>query len=235
MTVNKPQDSAQQKLQRDLQRRLGYTFADESLLALALTHKSLGSSNYERLEFLGDSVLNFVIALALYRQFPDGSEGQFTRLRATLVQEMTLAEVARELNLGPCLKLSENELKSGGYNRDSILSDAFEGLVGAILLDGDIDQASAAITRLFAPRLASLSLDASKDAKTRLQEHLQGLGLDTPDYHLARTNGKPPEQEFEIECRVENLPAPVLTKGSSRRGAEQKAAAEALRLLAVDK
>lgn len=223
-------------MKESLQKKLGYTFDDESLLSLALTHRSHASHNNERLEFLGDSALGFIVAFSLYRQFPAAKEGQLTRLRAQLVKKETLAEVARELALGEHLALGSGELKSGGFDRDSILADSLEAVLGAILLDGGYSQAQTVALRWFEARLNNLSADdLGKDAKSLLQEHQQGRGRGVPQYSVIRTSGKSPDQEFEVACQVQELEAPVYASASSRRQAEQAAAARALQMLEVDR
>lgn len=217
-----------------LEKALQYTFSDESLLSQALTHRSFSDLNNERLEFLGDSILNFVVASSLYDQFPDASEGELSRLRAGLVKRETLADIAREIDLGSYLTMGSGEKKSGGFNRDSILSDALEAVFAAIMMDADPNTASLCIRRLFASRFTGLSReDLEKDAKSRLQEHLQGLGQPVPEYVLVGSTGKSPNQIFEVECRSAQLDAAVKAKGSSIRRAEQSAATIALAELGV--
>lgn len=205
--------------------RLGYRFANESLLLEALSHRSYGSTNYERLEFLGDSLLGFIIADELYRRHPSEDEGSLSRLRANLVNGQTLADIARELKLGQCLRLGSGELKSGGFKRDSILSDVVESLIGAIYLDSNLESCQAFILRLFESRLeqqpAAMDL---KDPKTRLQELLQGAGLDLPDYSLLKTTGKSHERQFTVRCSVDQMQLQTESVGASRRKAEQHAA-----------
>ena len=215
-----------------LQERIGYRFEDPTLLEQAVTHRSYSNANNERLEFLGDAILNFVIASALFERFPDATEGQLSRLRARLGKRPTLANVARELNLGEQLIMGGGELKSGGFNRDSILSDALEAILGAMLLDAGAAVTSERIVALFESRLDELSLsNVHKDAKSRLQEFLQGRGKALPDYVLVKTSGKSPHQEFEVECRSGELTQAVSARGTSRRKAEQAAAQRALDLL----
>lgn len=215
-----------------LQSRIGYQFSDPSHLALALTHRSFGGVNNERLEFLGDSILNHIVAADLFQRFPEATEGQLSRLRARMVKQPTLASVARDLELGELLIMGSGEKKSGGFRRDSILSDAFEAIVGAMLLDAGIKETTERVLALFETRLEALSLDdMHKDAKTRLQEWLQGRGQPVPTYRLIRTQGKSPNQEFEVACEVSDLTEPVNATGTSRRKAEQTAAAKALLLL----
>jgi len=168
-----------------LSRSLGYRFQDPGLLQAAVTHRSAGSSNNERLEFLGDAVLGYVIAEWLYTQFPEASEGQLSRLRASLVKKETLAGIARELKIGDYLSLGSGELKSGGFRRDSILADALEAILGGIVMDSGFEACRTSIQRLFADRVSRLSAsDELKDPKTRLQEYLQSRKLDLPDYEV---------------------------------------------------
>lgn len=218
-----------------LQDSLGYQFRDSSLLTLALTHRSHGSSNNERLEFLGDSVLNFVIAQSLFERFDSASEGQLSRLRARMVKRPTLADVARDFDLGDFLILGSGELKSGGFERDSILSDALEAIIGAIFLEAGFDTARRCILEWFEGRLELLSLSRSqKDSKSRLQEFLQARGSDLPEYVVIELVGQSHEQEFVVECRSKLLDTPTRGQGASRRVAEQSAAALALVQLGVD-
>ncbi len=210
-------------------RGIGYRFTDQALLERALTHRSAGPDNYERLEFLGDGLLNFLIAEAVYRNKPTASEGDLTRLRASLVRSRTLAELASEIGLGQCLRMGQGELGSGGFRRGSILADALEGLIGAIYLEAGIDEARAVVMRLFGQRLARLpDAESLKDAKTRLQEALQARGLALPKYELLESAGKDHEREFTVACRVPALALETQAEGSSRRKAEQSAAAQAL-------
>jgi len=210
---------------------LGYAFADELQLRRALTHRSFSAEHNERLEFLGDSVLNLIISTELYRRFPDLAEGELTRMRATLVREGTLAEIARSIELGEYLRLGGGELKSGGFDRDSILADALEAVLGAIYADGGLAPVTATVEQLFAERLARLNPgDVPKDPKTELQEELQKTGHALPLYNLRMVEGEPHNQRFFVECVVENMPS-VSGEGSSRRGAEQDAAANMLALL----
>lgn len=210
-------------------RVLGYTFSDPDLLNQALTHRSVGKHNYERLEFLGDSILSFVISTELYHRFSEIDEGTLSRLRASLVKGETLAKVARELELGEYLHLGSGELKSGGFRRASILADALEALLGAIFLDSDIQTVQAIILKLFRERLNAVDpAQALKDPKTRLQEYLQSRSLPLPDYEVTDIQGKSHAQTFTVSCSVEVLAEPVISQGSSRRKAEQAAAQEAL-------
>ena len=218
-----------------LEKVIGYTFTDEDLMTQALTHRSFSSVNNERLEFLGDAILNFVIAQSLFEQFPDATEGELSRLRAGLVKRQTLADVARGIDLGSYLMMGIGELKSGGFRRESILSDALEAIFGAIIVDADSKTAADCILRLFVDRLAGVSpLDLKKDAKSRLQELLQGRSKPVPEYVLVRQTGKSPNQEFEVECYTQELTAPVRASGSSIRRAEQSAADIALKQLEAE-
>ena len=216
----------------ELTKRLGYIFRDAALLARALTHRSRSSRNYERLEFLGDSILSFVIADVLYDRFPQLSEGELTRLRATLVRRETLAALARELDLGDCLDLGGGELKSGGFDRDSILADGLEAVFGAVYKDGGIETVREVVLRLYQPILDSIDPSSIlKDPKTRLQEFLQRKSLATPIYNVLEVSGEPHQQHFVVECRVPGMTEAVRGEGSSRRYAEQAAAMRACELL----
>lgn len=212
-------------LTQRLQQALGHTFSQPALLVQALTHRSHGACNNERLEFLGDSVLNCSIACKLYEAFPDLPEGSLSRLRANLVCQDTLAEIAVTLKLGESLWLGEGELKSGGFRRPSILADALESLFGAIFLDAGFDTAQRVIRGLFDPLIARIDPRASgKDAKTQLQELLQSRRMPLPEYRLVDTHGEAHDQSFIVECV---LSRPALTTrgvGKSRRAAEQEAA-----------
>ena len=211
-----------------LSARLGYVFTDPGLLGRALTHRSKGGRNYERLEFLGDSVLGLVIADALYRRFPGLSEGELTRVRAGLVRRETLARLARDVDIGDLLQLGEGELKSGGYDRDSILADALEAVFGAVFVDAGFEKARDVIERLYRALLAAVDPAAIlKDAKTRLQEYLQKQSLGIPTYTMLEITGEPHQQHFVVECAATGLPQPVRGEGASRRAAEQEAAARA--------
>ena len=219
-------------LNQRLQQALGYTFSRPDLLTQALTHRSYGALNNERLEFLGDSVLNCSVARALYDAFPDLPEGSLSRLRANLVRQETLAEIAATLRLGDSLRLGEGELKSGGFRRPSILADALESLIGAIFIDAGFGPASAAVRRLLAPHIAAIDPQASgKDAKTSLQEWLQGRREPLPEYRLLATEGQAHEQEFVVECRLKDERHVSQGRGKSRRAAEQEAAQAMLRWL----
>jgi ribonuclease-3 len=212
-----------------LQQALGYQFSDPDLLVLALTHRSVAGSNNERLEFLGDSIINHIIAEALYRRFSGAREGEMSRMRAALVKGDTLAEVASDLGLGEYLRLGPGERKSGGHRRASILADALEATVGAILLDSDVERCRTCVLHWFAPRLDDLSLEeVDKDPKTRLQEYLQGRQNPLPDYQLQRVEGDDHDQRFHVACRLREPVLVVEGSGSSRRKAEQDAASNAL-------
>ncbi len=203
---------------------------DPRLFVAALTHRSSPGPNNERLEFLGDAVLNLVIAQQLYLVFPSASEGDLSRLRARLVSGEPLAEVATQLALGEALQLGSGELKSGGFRRQSILADALEAVCGALFLDGGLDAARVVIERLFQPRIEALPAPQSlKDAKTRLQEHLQSQGLTLPRYLVDRIEGEAHEQTFHVVCEVVELGLRAEGSGSSRRRAEQEAAERVLR------
>ena len=212
-------------------RRLGYTFTDDALLRTALTHRSAAGTNNERLEFLGDSILNFVIAEALFEHYPKAREGELSRLRASLVKGDTLADAARAIELGDYLNLGSGELKSGGFRRDSILADALEALLAAIYLDSDFATCRALIRRLFGPQLAALpAADQLKDPKTRLQEALQARQQALPVYDVLAVSGEPHDQKFTVRCTIDNGLVTV-AEGASRRKAEQEAARQALRQL----
>lgn len=216
-----------------LMNRLGYEFRDPSLLDLALTHRSVSKrNNNERLEFLGDAQLSQIVSCWLYERFPLTREGQLTRMRASLVRGQTLAIVAAELGLGDYLHLGSGELKSGGFRRESILADALEAVIGAILLDGGFETCGEVVLKWFAPRLESISPDAiTKDAKTRLQEWLQSRQFDLPVYQLDSTIGQPPNQTFFVSCVLAAQEQSFKSKGSSRRKAEQACAELALKWL----
>ena len=213
-------------------RELDYRFSDPDLLARALTHRSKNADNYERLEFLGDSVLNFTISSLLYDRYPDLSEGELTRLRAGLVKKETLAGLARKYEIGGCLEMGGGELKSGGFERDSILADALEAVIGAVYSDGGVASARAVITRIYQSTLDSLSPQSlQKDPKTRLQELLQRRSAQLPVYNVLEVSGEPHKQLFLVECLVPGIDEPVQGHGVTRRGAEQQAAAKAFGLL----
>jgi len=212
-----------------LQRRLEYQFSDVELLTQALTHRSRGVKNYERLEFLGDSILGFVIAEWLFLNFPTLSEGRLSRMRSSLVRKETLALVARDLKLSGVLILGEGEMKSGGFNRDSILSDSVESLIGAIYLDSNLDQARDFVFRNFAQHFDGLSpLKSFKDAKSQLQEVMQKNAMRLPLYTIIESIGEQHEPEFSVQCALPDLPISEVATAGSRRLAEQKAATAVL-------
>lgn len=212
--------------------RLGYEFDDPELAERAITHRSAGKRNNERLEFLGDAILGFVIADELYRDQRRADEGQLSRLRSSLVRRETLAELARALDLGDYLVLGPGELRSGGQSRDSILADAMEALFAAIYLDGGYDAVRDVMRRLYADKLNEVSpAIQGKDPKTRLQEYLQGRGLNLPLYQVLDVTGEAHNQDFRVACRVEGLKIDATGKGSSRRRAEQAAAGQILETL----
>lgn len=206
--------------------KIGYTFRHPQFLREALTHRSHSTPNNERLEFLGDSVLNCVTAVALFARFPRLPEGDLSRLRANLVNKNVLFELAEELGVGEVLRLGEGELKSGGHRRPSILADALEAIIGAVYLDGGFDQAAALVERLLAQRLENLDpAQTGKDAKTLLQELLQAKHAPLPKYSVVGVRGEAHEQTFRIACEVEEPAARAEAEGPSRRSAEQAAAA----------
>jgi len=215
-----------------LQKKLGVKFDKPSLLEQALTHRSIGNSNNERLEFLGDSILGFVVADKIYQKFPEADEGIMSRLRANIVNGDSLADVATSLRLGEELLLGPGELKSGGRNRPSILSDAVEAIIGAIYKDDSLLAAQAWIEKHFANKLNALSTQAAiKDPKTRLQEYLQSRGEQVPDYKLMSTTGLDHNQLFTVECCVAIINQTFTASASSRKKAEQKSAHKVLEKL----
>jgi ribonuclease-3 len=216
-----------------LEREVGYRCRDGALLDAALTHRSAGGINNERLEFLGDGVLNCVVADLLYRRYLDADEGELSRLRARLVRGEALAAIAAELGVGDQLRLGAGELRTGGFRRRSILADALEAVFGAIYLDGGFQAAHAAISRVFGPRLDELAGATDlKDPKTRLQEYLQGRGLALPRYTVERVEGESHMQRFSVTCEVEGLGLRASGEGASRRSAEQEAAQVLLETIA---
>jgi ribonuclease-3 len=213
-------------------RAFGHQFADNELLARALTHRSAGSRNNERLEFLGDAILGFVIADRLYHHFPEADEGQLSRLRAALVKKEYLAEVARRLELGNYLTLGTGELRGGGHTRDSILADSLEALLAAVYLDAGYETARSVILRLFEDRIGQLSPeDQLKDPKTGLQEFLQARGLSLPNYEIAQVDGEQHQQIFVVTCIIPDLELEAIGRGGNRRKAEQAAADQLLKTL----
>ncbi len=217
-----------------LRGRLGYAFSQPDLLRHALTHRSHGASNNERLEFVGDAVLNCVVGLVLYERFPTLPEGDLSRVRAALVNQDTLARVARRLDLGAEIRLGEGEQKSGGAQRPSILADALEAVFGAVLVDGGFGPARAVIVACFGDELAQADPSTLvKDPKTRLQEWLQARRMAVPEYVVTATTGEAHAQLFEVECRIPALALVAIGRGASRRAAEQEAA-EAAGAMAVN-
>lgn len=215
-----------------LQERLQYQFGDQNLLTLALSHRSCGSKNNERLEFLGDAVLGLTVSNFLFQRFPDAREGDLSRIRSQIVRAESLAEVARSLELGSELLLGPGEMKSGGRRRDSILGDTVEALIGAIYLDSGMAAAEQSVTNWFADQLNAVTLDAPvKDAKTALQEWLQARGKPLPDYQVVKTEGKDHNRLFTVSCNIEHLDTTAEATASSRRKAEQLVAAQLLEQL----
>jgi ribonuclease III len=209
--------------------KIDYTFEDGDLLQRALTHRSYSGNNNERLEFLGDGVLNFIIAHQLFKRFAGLSEGDLSRLRAQLVKEATLADIAFSLNLGDLLKMGEGELKSAGWRRPSIVSDALEAIIGAAYLDGGFDSAQAVVLHLYADKLKTIDPKIiDKDAKSQLQEFLQGKKIDLPDYQVIAIEGEAHAQNFTVACEIKALNVITKGDGTSRRNAEQQAAQLAL-------
>jgi len=218
--------------QQSLCKQLEVTFNDSEQLQQALTHRSAGSQNNERLEYLGDAILNFVIAEDLFTRFPQVKEGKLSRLRASLVKGVTLAEIARELNLGEVLILGPGELKSGGYRRESILADTVEAIFGALYLDSGLEVVKILILRLYDERLVSIDVnEVVKDPKTRLQELLQSRKQPLPIYSVDEVKTSTNQPEFEASCQISLLGKVVIAQGSSHRKAEQKAAERALTLI----
>ncbi|WP_432456165.1 MULTISPECIES: ribonuclease III [unclassified Agarivorans] len=211
--------------QERLQRIIGYQFEDANLLTLALTHRSAGGIHNERLEFLGDAVLSWVIAEELYQRFPKVSEGDLSPMRSTLVKGKTLAELARSFELGEYIKLGPGELKSGGFRRESILADAVEAIIGAVYLDSDPQTVKQLLLSWYQPRLNKIEPGLSqKDPKTRLQEILQSRKQALPDYQVVEIKGEAHNQQFTVSCSVAGLDKPIIGTSTSRRKAEQVAA-----------
>lgn len=216
-----------------LQSAIGYTFNSAALIQQAVTHRSFSGNNNERLEFLGDSVLNFIVAHQLYLSFPKLPEGDLSRLRAQLVKESSLCEIALTLSLKDHLKLGEGELKSAGWRRPSILADALEAIVGAVYLDGGFVAAEAVVLKLFAQKLSTIDPKAiDKDAKSQLQEYLQSKKIELPDYVVVSIEGEAHAQSFKVECVINKLNITTLGEGTSRRNAEQQAAQLAMEKIA---
>lgn len=227
---------ARRAAERDLsglQRRLGHEFREPALLRRAITHRSHAADHNERLEFLGDSLLNCVIAILLYERLPGLPEGDLSRLRAGLVNQASLCEIAQSLSLGDELLLGEGELKSGGFRRPSILADGFEALLGAVFLDAGFAAVRGVVESLFAGHLERVRVDPpAKDPKTALQEALQGRRLPLPRYTVLDVGGEAHLQVFRVECRVDELGVSGAGEGASRRAAEQQAAEAVLAALA---
>jgi ribonuclease-3 len=217
---------------QDLQKRLGHVFAEPQLLRQALIHRSYGQGHNERLEFLGDAVLNLAVSKLLFDRLSASDEGDLTRVRAHLVREASLHQTALALNLGALIRMSEGEAKGGGAHRPSILADAMEAVLGAVYLDAGMDAAQALVARLLGERMAQGSAEAwRKDPKTELQEQLQGRRLPVPAYRIVATRGQPHAQTFEVVCEVPSLNLNTHGEGNSRRNAEQQAARKMLALL----
>jgi ribonuclease-3 len=215
-----------------LTKKLSYEFQEPKLLIQALTHRSAKGDHNERLEFLGDSILGFVIAEALFEKFPKHDEGDLTRMRSSLVKGVTLAEIARDFSLGEYLILGPGELKSGGHRRESILEDAIEAIIGAVYLDSSIEQCKALILTWFEKRLSIIKPgNEQKDPKTQLQEFLQGRKIPLPSYEVIDTTGQSHNQEFTVRCQTSVIDEEVIAKGTSRRKAEQAAAQQILALI----
>ena len=215
--------------QQDLTKRLTYKFVETNLLTQALTHRSYSAQNNERLEYLGDGALNFIIANQLYQRFPALDEGDLSRLRAQLVKEATISEIALSLDLGDALKLGEGELKSAGWRRPSILADALEAIIGAVYLDGGFAAAEALVLHLYADKLNTIDPKViDKDPKSLLQELLQGKKVAVPEYAVVHTGGEAHAQVFIVECFIQKMDIRTVGEGTSRRIAEQKAAQLAL-------
>ena len=220
--------------QQDLTKHLPYKFVETNLLTQALTHRSYSAQNNERLEYLGDGALNFIIANQLYQRFPALDEGDLSRLRAQLVKEATISEIALSLDLGDALKLGEGELKSAGWRRPSILADALEAIIGAVYLDGGFAAAEALVLHLYADKLNTIDPKViDKDPKSLLQELLQGKKVAVPEYAVVHTGGEAHAQVFIVECFIQKMDIRTVGEGTSRRIAEQKA--EQLALLELEK
>ncbi|KAF3981138.1 MAG: ribonuclease III [Methylococcales symbiont of Hymedesmia sp. n. MRB-2018] len=219
-----------------LAKNLGLVFNHPQIFALALTHRSIGSNNNERLEYLGDSILGFVIADKLYEMFPEADEGDLSRLRSNLVNQTSLAELAREHNIGDYLILGSGELKSGGYRRDSILSDALEAIMGALLQDQGIEASKNWILSIFVNKLARLDLSSyKKDPKTELQELMQSKKVELPHYELIKMTGSAHSQTFNIQCTTLIMSESTTGSGVSRKKAEQGSAEKMLELIKAKK
>lgn len=214
---------------KKLCQKIDYDFKNTALLTEALTHRSVGAANNERLEFLGDSILNYVVAESLFTQLPDAREGELSRLRASVVKKESLVEIAQSLQLGDYLSLGSGELKSGGFRRESILADAVEAVIGAVLKDAGFETAKDLILRLCDEKIKqTISEGPEKDAKTRLQEFLQSRRYRLPDYQVTDITGKAHQQTFSVNCLIKELNLTTHGQGRSRRVAEQEAAQKAL-------
>ena len=212
-----------------LQSAINYSFTDPGLLETSLTHRSVSMRNNERSEFLGDSILGFVIAEQLFLKFTQADEGQLSRLRASLVKKETLAAISRELSIGKFLKLGQGELRSGGHHRDSILADAFEAIIAAIYLDGGYEKARHFILQIYRHRLETVTLEkGDKDPKTRLQELLQSRKIDLPEYLVLDASGPQHKQQFTVSCKIASQSRESIGRGESKRKAEQAAAEKML-------
>ena len=215
-----------------LSKRIGYKFNDQDILLQALTHRSAKGLHNERLEFLGDSILGFVIAEVLFNKFPKHDEGDLTRMRSSLVKGVTLAKLGRYFKLGEHLILGAGELKSGGHKRDSILEDAVEAIIGAVYLDSDQETCKALILSWFEHHLDIIKPgNEQKDPKTRLQEYLQGKKIPLPEYEVIEVTGQSHNQQFTVKCITSVIDTEVIAKGTSRRKAEQSAAQQVLDLI----
>ena len=220
------------KNHNDFFHKIGYVFKQPELLQEALTHRSFGFPHNERLEFLGDSALNCAVSALLFKQFPLLPEGNLSRLRASLVNQRALFELASELCLGDLIRLGEGERKSGGHRRPSILANALEALIGAIYLEGGFNEVENFVGNLYKSLLQNLDLETlGKDPKTMLQEYLQGRRVSLPDYTIITTSGEAHRQKFRVECAIQKLNIRTIGEGTSRRGAEQEAARQAYELI----
>ena len=218
-----------------LEHVLNYSFSDKSLVETALTHRSFGAINNERLEFLGDAILGYVIANKLFESFPSSPEGNLSRMRSVLVNKETLASIARDLDLGEYIRLGSGETKSGGRERDSILADAVEALIAAIYLDSGLKNCNTVVELLFKKRIEeNLTIDQPKDAKTRLQEFEQAIGHSLPEYTVMKIEGEAHQQIFHVQCKVQGRADPQVSFATSKRLAEQGAAKKVLQILEDD-
>jgi ribonuclease-3 len=213
--------------------RFGVEFNDPALLDRALTHRSAGQANYERLEFLGDALINAIVSMELYARYPRAAEGDLTRLRAALIRESSLAQIARSLELSDHLRMGGGELKSGGYRRESILADTVEALVAAVFLDAGWERCRSVVEQMFDQPINAVDVLTLKDAKTKLQEWLQGRGMPLPEYVLVETTGKDHDKMFSVACRVAGLGVEAIADGRSRKASEQSAAELVLSQLAL--